>query len=333
MAASSNILQQLAKKSPQYKLALLVLALLLAGGGYYQFRYSGLQVDEDNVNQSKDSLLAQQRRFDKELVEQEKLRDRYEELKRSIRDNQKALPTEAELPALYDHLQRKAADTGVTIQKWDRMDEQPVDIYIRVPVNIEVSGSFYEIMHYFSLLGPQRQDALQAAGKDGKKKAGPRIDERIVSIDNLELGKAKLQDGEVILEAKFVASTFRQKEDPAKKAAAKKAAEKKAAAKKAGKSNAKSGVRRMTGAGVKSSINATSSGAERKRKDVQDKASSPPGRTPSAPSGGGSSGGGSFGIRRRRRRGRRVRLGPDHDDDALDPRAPGPTMISGRSAA
>lgn len=305
MAASSGILQQLAKKSPQYKLALLVLMLLLAGGAYYQLRYSELRAKEDNAKQKKASLLAQQRKLDRDLIEQEKLLVKYEELQRSIRDNQKALPTEAELPAFFDHLQRKAGETGISITKWERMDEQPVDIYIRVPVGISISGSFHEMMHYFSLLGKQRKDELQAAGTDDDPEK-ERVDERIVSIENLELGKAKVQDGEVSLEAKFVASTFR-KNEPAGGATPKPGAKPKAK-----KSNAKAGMRRMTGGGVKASINATTNGADKKRKKVQDQAS-PPGRKPAPSSGGSSSGGGNFGIRRRRsgRARNRVRLTAD----------------------
>ena len=308
MATSSNLLQQFAKKSLQYKLAILFLALILVVGVYYQFVYSELSAKEESLSQRKSSLLAQQRTLDKNLIEQEKLKVKYEELQRSIRDNQKALPTQAELPAFFDHLQRKAGDSGVSIHKWDRMDEQPVDIYIRVPVAIEISGTFYEITHYFSLLGPQRKDELQDAGS-GDSAEGPRIDERIVSIENLELGKAKLQDGEITLEAKFVASTFRQNEP--KSAPGKKPGKAgSGAAKSKSKSKGKAGARRMTGAGVKASIGAASGAAAAKSQKSQNQAA-PPGRQPTPTTDGTSSGGGNFGGRnRRRKRTRRpVRLG------------------------
>lgn len=300
MAKSGGILQKLAKKSPQYKVGLLVLALLLGLGVYYQACYSELSAQEDTVDQRKSSLLAQERTLDKQLIEQEELTARYEELQRSIRDNQKALPSEAELPAFYDHLQRKAGDTGVSILKWDRMDEQAVDIYIRVPVSVEISGTFYEVMHYFSLLGPQKKDELQAAGT-GDNTEGPRIDERIVSIENLELGTAKLKDGELILKAKFVASTFRQNE--AEGASGKPGA-------KPGKSNAKAGLKRVTGGGVDASIGAATGGKSKKQ----------PARKP-APAGGTRSGGGSFGgSRRSRKRSRHpVRLSADPVRLSADP--------------
>ena len=291
MAASSSILQTLAKKSPQYKLALLGLALVLCGVVYYQFWYSDLSTEEENASRRKNSLLAQQRKLDKDLADQDQLLGKYEELKRSIRDNQKALPTEAELPAFYDHLQRKAGDADISISKWELMEEQPVDIYIRVPVAVEIVGSFHEIMHYFALLGPKEKDELQAAGT-GDDTAGTRIDERIVTIENLELGKARMQDGEIVLDAKFVASTFRQN-DTDKKPDGKDG--------KPAKSSAKAGVRRMTGAGLESTIDAATGGAAAGRKKAQDLAA-PPGRQPSVPSSGSRSGGGSFGIRRRRRR-------------------------------
>lgn len=232
--ALDSPLQQFAKKSPQYKVMVLGLVIFILGVLYYQFRYSGLAEAQESMESKKTSELARQRQLNQQLQQQTQLQARHEELKRSIRDNQKALPTEAELPAFFDHLQRKAGDASVTIKNWERLEEQPVDIYVRVPIRMEVSGSFYQVMHYFALLGPQTKDPLRAAA-DGEDADTQRVDERIVSIENLELGLADADDGSITLEAKFIASTFRQKADP--KAAEKKKA--KPGAKKPGKTGAK----------------------------------------------------------------------------------------------
>ncbi len=208
--AGKDILNQLAKSPPLHKLALLAVAAGIVGAGYYQFSYSDLVEKRTNLENRKAGQLQQQRKLNNELKEQKKLAQKNEELQRDIRDNMKALPTKAELPAFFDHLQRKAGDSGVTIQRWERKKEEALDIYIRVPVEIELRGSFYSIMHYFALLGPRSEDStalLTSRGGDGEK--SERVDERIVSIENLELTNPKLEDGELQLSAKFVASTFR----------------------------------------------------------------------------------------------------------------------------
>lgn len=203
--ALRDSINELGKQTPQYKAMVLIAVLLGLGALYYQFWHSGLADERAELERRRDGQLDKQRKLNKDLQDQKLLAQQNEELQRIIRDNQKALPTEAELPAFFDHLQRKAGDAGVNIRRWERREEQDVDIYIRVPVEMEINGTFYNITRYFALLGPQQKDPLMEPEEDDE-----RVDERIVSIENLELGSPTLRDGEVFLTAKFVASTFRQ---------------------------------------------------------------------------------------------------------------------------
>lgn len=219
MAGGNDFVSQLAKKSPQYKLGVMAAILAVFGFLYYQFMYLDMEEQQSRLQRKKRNLATEQAKLNTDLADKKRLAEKNEELQRTIRDNQKALPTEAELPSFFDHLQRKAGDAGVNIRRWDRNPEEDVDIYIRVPVGMEITGTFYNIMRYFSLLGPDAASNSAPANGD----AGSRVDERIVSIENLSLGETTLKDGEVVLTAKFVASTFRQQESaqPPPKPAAK----------------------------------------------------------------------------------------------------------------
>ena len=203
--AGNDFLNQLAKKSAGYKVGVFFGALVFVGVLYYQFGYASMLEERDGLANRQRTLSQEQERLDKDLADKKRLAEQNEELQRTIRDNQKALPTEAELPAFFDHLQRKAGDSGVTIRRWVRKPEKDVDIYIRVPVDVEITGTFHGIMRYFALLG---DEARPVEGSDTE--GGSRVDERIVSIENLYLGDAKRQDGQVLLTARFTASTFRQ---------------------------------------------------------------------------------------------------------------------------
>ncbi len=205
--ASNDFVNQLAKKSLAYKAMVLLGVLAFFGFFYYQFMYSGMVEEHDQLAQRKQDLVDKQAKLNKDLDDKKKLAEKNEELQEKIRTNQKALPTEAELPSFFDHLQRKAGDAGVSIQRWDRQKEKGVEIYIQVPVAMEITGSFYNIMRYFSLLGGSSRSLDSSS-------AASRVDERIVSIENLSLGTATLKDGEIVLTAKFVASTFRQQAAP-----------------------------------------------------------------------------------------------------------------------
>lgn len=216
--ANNDFLKELAKKPPKVKAAILAGIIIAFGAIYYQLFYSSLVEERDSLQSRKSSLTKKQTQLDKDLKEKRKLAEQNDELQRSIRDNQKALPSEAELPAFYDHLQRKAGDAGVNIRKWENLPEEPLDIYVRVPVKVVITGSFYSIKRYFSLLGPRSQDSTRdAVVSDPQNPEDPRIDERIVSIENLALSNSRLKDGSMALSATFTASTFRQKVDEKKK--------------------------------------------------------------------------------------------------------------------
>lgn len=202
--ALSDQLKQLAKKPLWYQIAVYLLFVAVGGLLYYQCTYSENYDQKKRLEQRRTNLLNKQRQLNEDLEEQKRLAEKNQELQRTIRDNQKALPTEAELPAFFDHLQRKAGDAGITIRNWKRLDEEAVDIYVRVPVEMEISGTFYDIMMYFALLGPQRSNAMPEEDEE------ERVDERIVSISDLSLGSPALEDGEIRIVAKFIASTFRQ---------------------------------------------------------------------------------------------------------------------------
>jgi type IV pilus assembly protein PilO len=237
--ARTDLVGQLAKKPPAFKAAVLAGVMAFFGILYWQFFYSGLKDQKAGEIRAKNKAQKDAKKYDEQLKEMKKLTKRNEELQKTIRANQRALPTEAELPAFFEHLQRKAGEAGVKIDKWDRKKEKSISDYVKVPVEIHITGNFYQIMRYFSLLGPPvdkkeaadiKPEGDDADGGDDAEPDGDGVDassvnERIVSIENLFLGDAKVRNDEVILTARFFASTYRQRESakpPPKKAAAKK---------------------------------------------------------------------------------------------------------------
>jgi hypothetical protein len=120
-------------------------------------------------------------------------------LKRIIDENQKALPTGAELPAFFDTLNRKVNEAGVEIRKWEYKTDIPVDAFVKVPVEIELTGTFFQLKRFFASLV---QRGVSVRGEEER--------ERIVTIENLQLTSPTVRGREILLTAKFTASTFRQ---------------------------------------------------------------------------------------------------------------------------
>ena len=200
--AGKSFLDNIPKWSSGQKMMALLAPPVLLGLLYYQFGYVAASEQSAALESQQVDLLSQQSQLDKDLEIKAKLMQRMEELQQNIRANERALPTSAELPAFFDFLQRRAGEAGVSIRKWDQQSSEKVDIYVRVPVRIEVAGSFSSLVKFFYLLGPVGKDA----GQSGREALA--VGERIVSVEDLSLGGATLEEGEVMLVAKFVAATF-----------------------------------------------------------------------------------------------------------------------------
>lgn len=200
--AGRGFLDNIPKWTTNQKVMALLAPPVLLGLLYYQFGYVAASERQAALESQQADMLNQQTQLDGDLETKKRLLQRMEELQQSIRANERALPTSAELPAFFDFLQRRAGEAGVSIRKWDQAPSEKVDIYVRVPVKIDVSGSFSSLVKFFYLLGPMSRDANQG-GRQGLG-AG----ERIVSVEDLKLGDATVADREVILVARFVAATF-----------------------------------------------------------------------------------------------------------------------------
>src|SRR5690606_38669665 len=139
-----------------------------------------------------------------------------------IKENQKALPTEAELPAFFETLNRKVRESGVEVVRSRQLAEDRVERFLRVPVEYEIVGTYVQIKKFFASLVPKRKRAEQAEPLPGAENE-VQEQERIVSIENLSLTNPTVRNREIQLTARFVASTYRM-EDGAAQPAPKKAA-------------------------------------------------------------------------------------------------------------
>lgn len=191
--ASSDWISQLAKKPPAYKAGVLFGVMAVLGLFYYQFRYSSLADERNSAERQHNALRQTNQKLKKDKQRWEELILQKDRLDEKLKKIKVSLPASSELPAFFLHLQKQAAAAGVNLKNWKRLKEKPVASYVRVPVQIEVTGTFYQINHYFYLLHET---------------------ERIITVENFSLGKPTLQGGEVVLTADFTASTFRQADAP-----------------------------------------------------------------------------------------------------------------------
>ena len=215
------VLADLARMPTRQKVMVFIVAGALLFGVYWQFFYKGLVADLENAQQENDTKKALNAKLEKDLPEFEKLKARMATLKRIIDENQKALPTEAELPAFFETLNRKVLEAGVEVVRSRQLKEEPIETFIKVPIDYEIQGTYVQIKKFFASLVSKKKPGEKVEPVPGAEQPVEE-QERIVSIENLSLTQPVVRNREIRLTARFTASTYRadEKTDPNAKPAA-----------------------------------------------------------------------------------------------------------------
>ena len=208
--AATGPLADFARMPTQRKALVFVIAGVLLGGLYFQFILKPLRSDVEEAEANHQQLLGKSAQLDADMPKYEALKAHMTELKAIIEENQKALPTEAEVPAFFETLEHKVTEAGVEINKWEKKPEEPVETFVKVPVEVQLTGTFMQIKRFFASLvqkdvAPRTGDPMQPVEER----------ERVVSIENLTLTQPVVKNREIILSAKFTAVTFRQEDKAA----------------------------------------------------------------------------------------------------------------------
>lgn len=214
--ASASFISEFAKKPPLVKVGAFFGIAVLLGLLYYQFVFSSVRADIKAAEAQRDSLAGQDATVRKDEGEYKEKTQQREQLEATINKNDDILPTAAQLPAFFDMLNRKVGEASVEVRKWEYQKEIPVEDFIKVPVMIEVQGTFQEIKKFFYLLYKMSQKEGEAAvpGEPTAPTAptgiGSDDGDRILTIEDLTIRDPVVKNSELLLTATFRASTFRQ---------------------------------------------------------------------------------------------------------------------------
>jgi type IV pilus assembly protein PilO len=197
--ATSGVLADFARMPTGRKVMVFAVIGILLGLIYFRFVLKPLREDLEGAEGQANAKKTEMDTLEKDVPAYKEKQRSYAALKQKIDENQKALPTEAEVPAFFETLEHKVAEAGVEITSWKKRNEEPIENFVKVPVEIELVGTFMEIKRFFASL---------------VQKQGAKADERIVSIENLVLGNPQIKNKEIVLQAKFLAVTYRQEDKP-----------------------------------------------------------------------------------------------------------------------
>jgi type IV pilus assembly protein PilO len=181
-------IEKLLKLPTRQKVALLVLVLLLEGAALfyalYQPRmkeYAALKTQVEDL----DRQIQENTRIANNLP---RFKAEYEQLKKDLDAALTELPNQKEIPSLLTSISSVGRSAGLEFLLFRPKPEVPKDFYAEVPVDIAVSGTFYNVADFFVAVGKLP---------------------RIVNINNVSFSDIKSTGGRTTLKVNCLATTFR----------------------------------------------------------------------------------------------------------------------------
>jgi type IV pilus assembly protein PilO len=188
----SDFLQKIQKLKTPVKIAATLGIVAVIFGVYGGLFYLDIQDQIKAAQGRQRQLKTEKDNYEKRKREYQAYRSELTQLQQEQRELLKALPKNAEIPTFLSNIQEQAELAGLEIVSLTIDAENPQDLYIRIPIRIEVRGSYHAITKFFKNLSELP---------------------RIVNVEDLALTIEKQEPGSSPrLRAKFVAATFRYRE-------------------------------------------------------------------------------------------------------------------------
>jgi type IV pilus assembly protein PilO len=183
-----RIFEKVFKLPNKQKAALLCLTLLLVGIAFY-FGLIKPKYEQFKELQVKLNDLQNQIQENKKIADNlPKLKREYEQLKRELEAAITELPNQKEIPSLLTGITNVGKSSGLDFLIFRPKPEQSKDFYSEVPVDIVVSGSFFNVANFFVAVGNLP---------------------RIVNINNVAFSDIKDAGGRTMMKVNCLATTFR----------------------------------------------------------------------------------------------------------------------------
>jgi type IV pilus assembly protein PilO len=133
--------------------------------------------------------------LDSELVQKQAIarnlpryRVEVERLKQRLNQALTLLPNEAEIPELLQKIAARVEQSDCSMETFEPEPEVESGFYARIPVKMTIAGNFHSIMVFFDKISKLS---------------------RIVNVTDIELTEPSVENKKVVLEANFLATTFK----------------------------------------------------------------------------------------------------------------------------
>jgi type IV pilus assembly protein PilO len=185
-----NFFDRIAAMALGAKLGIVVGALALIGGGYYWFFYSDMQDEQAQLEKDRDRLEHEKKEYERRKQEYLAFRNEVNALLDEQKELLRVLPKKDDIEQFIENVQAQIELSGLTKVTSVREAALPVEMYVKIPVRMSLTGTYHQINHFFKNIGDLK---------------------RIVNIENLSLEPVTpgmALEGPNLLKANFIATTF-----------------------------------------------------------------------------------------------------------------------------
>jgi type IV pilus assembly protein PilO len=189
-----ELVRKLLKLKTPHKVAITLGVIVVLSGLYYQFFYADIADEITAAEANKSRLTDELASYERRKIEYLAYRNELKQLQEEQRDLLRVLPKRDELASFLSSIQEQAELSGLEIPVFAPDAEVMEDLYVKIPVRMEVRGPFHAITKFFKSVSDMR---------------------RIVTVEDLALMPERdvKADAPTKLKAKFIAATYRY-QDP-----------------------------------------------------------------------------------------------------------------------
>jgi len=181
-------IEKILKLPTKQKVALLALVLMLEGAAVFYGLYRPRMNELSDLQSKVDDLQRQIQENMRIANNLPRYKNEYEQLKKDLDNALTELPNQKEIPSLLTSISSVGKGAGLEFLLFRPKPEVPKDFYAEVPVDIAVSGTFYNVGDFFAAVANLP---------------------RIVNINNVSFADIKNSGGRTSLKVNCLATTFR----------------------------------------------------------------------------------------------------------------------------
>jgi type IV pilus assembly protein PilO len=170
------------------KLALVAVIIIILVAGFFYGVFQP-KMNELSAARAKQAELTTKVQENKKIADNlPKFKRDFEQLNADLATALTELPNQKEIPSLLTSITSRGKDAGLDFLVFRPKTEEPKDFYSAVPVDIVISGTFFNVANFFIAVGNLP---------------------RIVNISNLSISDLRNVGGREMMKVNCLATTFR----------------------------------------------------------------------------------------------------------------------------